>query len=165
MVVPDPISVERQVYDYFVFLSWLGNAVDHDFALPKTSNRLSLDSSKYLWTFNVFAKAEKQGKMKLVVPSFVSALLKKMTHEILFQCICGGEIYGIKFKPEDAFESSLLILGLIYQHFQRWTPKAILFPGLIPEPYNKPIKLQPWVNQGPKVSEVGMLTEKQIEVL
>ena len=83
-----------------------------------------------------------------------------------FQSIVGERYFGI-IKPEDAFESSLSVLSLIYQYFQEMSPKPVLFPWLIPEndTCNLAISLNPWRKTGPKVNDWGLLTKADIEMI
>lgn len=90
---------EQQVYHYFIFESWLGNSVKRTFKLPTILNG---NSSTYLRSFNVFAKAQENDRMKLVVPSFVSALLEKDQH--VTAAMIG---HHTAVKPEGMFEASL----------------------------------------------------------
>ena len=149
---------EKMAYNYMTYTSWQEKEVKVDFELPWTTE---VNSSVYLRCFNVFAKTVKDDTIQLVVPYFVTALMRCKAMWLQFQ-----HLFQFKYAESSLlFEYALPEAALVHQYLQRYDPNPEWFPKLIPDSRigcKFQHQLDFWENRGPVVKHNGWLTKEDI---
>ena len=149
---------EKRAYNYMTYSSWQKKVVKVNFELPWTTE---VNSSVYLRSFNVFAKTVQRNTIQLVVPYFVTALMRCKAMRLQFQ-----HLFQFKYaESSPLFEYALPEAALVHQYLQRYDPNPEWFPKLIPDSRIQckfQHQLDFWENRGPVVNHNGLLTEEDI---
>ena len=149
---------EKRAYNYMTYSSWQKKVVKLNFELPWTTE---VNSSVYLRSFNVFAKTKHCNTIQLVVPYFVTALMRCKAMRLQFQ-----HLFQFKYaESSPLFEYALPEAALVHQYLQRYDPNPEWFPKLIPDSRIQckfQHQLDFWENRGPVVEHNGLLTKEDI---
>ena len=149
---------EKRAYNYMTYSSWQEKEVKVDFELPWNTE---VNSSAYLRSFNIFAKTIKDDTIQLVVPYFVTALMRCKAMRLQFQ-----HLFHFKYADKSLlFEYALPEAALVHQYLQRYDPNPEWFPKLIPDSCIQckfQHQLDFWENRGPVVKHNGLLTKEDI---
>ena len=149
---------EKMAYNYMTYSSWQNKVMKVDFKLPWTKK---VKSSVYLRSLNVFAKTVEHNTIQLVVPYFVTALMRCEAMWVQFE-----HLFQFKYAERSLlFEYALPEAALVHQYLQRYDPNPEWFPKLIPDSRIKckfQHQLDFWENRGPVVEHNGLLTKEDI---
>ena len=149
---------EKRAYNYMTYSSWQKKVVKANFKLPWTTE---VNSSVYLRSLNVFAKTKHSNTIQLVVPYFVTALMRCKAMRLQFQ-----HLFQFKYaESSPLFEYALPEAALVHQYLQRYDPNPEWFPKLIPDSRIQckfQHQLDFWENRGPVVNHNGLLTKEDI---